>query len=279
MIVGVFGNCQAGVIAQAIPRVFDGVEARYISNNERSGGFSGPQSVLESLHDVDVILFQPLSEQYAAVSESAIRQNYVSKTVLSFPYIFNSGFTTLGYAPMAKKNSYGEIYGEQAVVARRSAGATPAGILSDIENGDTLDADRRFTESMTELRRREDNIDIKIADFIEERLHDDFLFITHNHPTNVLFAELLRQIAQCLAIKHDPGRLHAMALEDNGLPDTGAPYTPGDVRRMRLSCGWHSDWKPKIAHLLRLIESSRNGLRPRPAVLARIRLPDRGGAG
>ena len=49
----------------------------------------------------------------------------------------------------------------------------------------------KFTKSLNIMRDREKTLDIKIVDFIELNYKENQLFLSHNHPTNIVLLNLL----------------------------------------------------------------------------------------
>ena len=138
-----------------------------LSNNARTGNFKSKDEILHKLERADVVIYQPLGEKHGSLSERNLKRITGSDaTLVSFPYLFNSGMYSLGHAPLATNNEYGFIYGEE-IIKR---------LLQEHSLEDVLDLYRkglidfklksRFNFCMSELSRRESYTDIKVTDFI-----------------------------------------------------------------------------------------------------------------
>lgn len=99
-------------------------------------------------------------------------------------------------------------------------------ILLDYKVGAiNFDLPNRFNKCLVEMRRREENTAIKLADYIEANYKYSKLFVTHNHPANALLFESVRQIKQITEL---PIKLEFTDLGVPELPNTNCPVSPHD---------------------------------------------------
>lgn len=92
------------------------IQIECLLNNRRSGATRPHEEIFSRLKECDILIFQPLGDSHGKLSrKSIINARRAGAVSVSFPYIFNSGMYSLGHAPMAKKHSYGEIYGEEII--------------------------------------------------------------------------------------------------------------------------------------------------------------------
>jgi len=255
--IAVLANCQGQPITKFISACLDGFDATYISNNARTGDFASPETILETLGTFDVLVYHPLGAEHGAISEAAIRQAYPQLPIIRLAYIFNSGTMSLGYAPFSGKNSYGEVFGEEAIIAMIQQGLSPAQIATRFEQGDGLPSlPDRFRADLNTLRQRERGFELKITDFIAENYHDSFLFLTHNHPTAALFRPLFRRLTALIAPEQLAAleqRIDALPPSTYDLPPTGGAISPFDAKVQNYRFGYHSDYQKKQAHLIDLV--------------------------
>jgi hypothetical protein len=255
--VAVLANCQGGPLAGLLRDALPNFDTTYFSNNIRTGGFEGSESILEKLREFDVVVYQPLNERHGAISDKSIQNAYSHKLTIKIPYIFNSGTTSLGYAPASPKNSYGEVYGEESIKGMIQKGMSKASILESILAGEFFPSiTQRFDDDLDGLRMRETALDVKIADYIEENFRKRYLFISHNHPTPHLFymwALRLTALIEPSRVKEMEKGLANVKQSNYSLPSTGSAVSPHDAATHGYSFGYHSDYREKMEHLINLV--------------------------
>lgn len=250
-----FGNCQAGQIASLLevmlPRT--GYKINSYSNNARTGEQKSVHEVMAAIKQADVLIYQPLSENHGKLSESGLLSRVKDDcAAISFSYLYNSGITALGQAPKGGKRSYGLIFGEDVLRERLAAGAGRADLKLAYEAG-TLDfkVRERFAASLAEMKRRETRTSIRLGDFIQRHYQATQLFLTHSHPTNAVFFELLRQLTVLTDLPIDLEGTQPDALPS--LFQTNYPLSPHDVREHGYQFAPHADWLAKGHQLIDLV--------------------------
>lgn len=250
-------NCQGKPLTNIVNACLDDVSATYYSNNKRTGDFISADAIADRLQNYDIIVYQPLGQAHGAISHEEIQKRYGSKTLLRIPNIFNSGTTSLGYAPASPKNSYGEVYGEKYIIDMINAGLSESLIAKNISDGSFSPSVReRFFHDINEFIEREKSVDVKVSDFIMENYRKNFLFITHNHPTFYLFSEIVLNVVKLAMPEKAPvleRHLHDVDQAIVSLQYTGAPVSPHDVEAHGYQFGYHSDWREKQTHLIHLV--------------------------
>ena len=278
--VAILANCQGGPLRRLIEACLPGVTATLISNSPRAGAFASAEQAADALGSHDIIVAQALGREHGAISDEAIRARYREETLLRFAYIYNGGIGTLGYAPQSPINSYGQVIGEASIIAMIRDGVSQVGIEARIAAGDyTPDLRSRFDSDLAEMARREAALEVKLCGFIAERYRRVPLFLTHNHPTFALSAELLRRVVRLIAPSRAAEAESALARvkpKIADLPYTGAPISPHDARVHGYAFGYHSDWAEKQRHLIDLVwRSHKLGETVKSAPLTGgVRLPD-----
>ena len=118
------------------------------------------------------------------------------------------------------------------------------------------DLSARFSNDLQIMAGRESDLELQLCDYIAENYRDQFLFLTHNHPSFALSGASLKRLVALIA----PQQLSAMdgrllradpSLAD--LPYNGTPISPHDVRAHGYRFGYHSDWREKQRHLINLV--------------------------
>jgi hypothetical protein len=256
-----FGNCQAHGIARllaiSLPDAYE--EPTFFSNNRKTGRMESPDRIIASLTAADVVVFQPLKAHHGPLSEENLRGALDdSVTHVSFPYLFNSGIAGLCRAAnAASEHSYGRIYGDEVVRARLDSGVSAEGVTDEFLTGELrFDLRQRFDRCVKQLRKRESATDIVLSDFIVENHRARRLFLTHNHPTTALLAEICAQLRQITGLPIDVEMLRRsenINLADHAYQDVDCRISPHDLEE--LGCGFEPDpdWDRTGRRLIEMI--------------------------
>lgn len=248
------GNCQFGQLHYLLSNLLsrNEYETSYFSNNARSGNLQEIRLILKAIREADFLIYQPLGRDHGELSQKNIQQGVKSTCrCIAMEYAFNSGVYSLCHAPFRTDHGYGRIFGEECVLelAREKTGDA---ILEDYKNG-VIDfkLHARFDECALQMEEREarSRADILLADFIRNNYRHEKLFHTHNHPTNALFAEILRQLIRLTSL---PVRLSGLK-KLKELDVIRSPVSPYDVTVHGYAFGSSSDWLEKGKKLVSLI--------------------------
>ena len=90
------------------------------------------------------------------------------------------------------------------------------------------------------MRKREENIDLKLTDYILRNYKKNKLFLTHNHPSNLMFIEIIFQLGKIVGIDLSRDKLLGMDLPE--LPGTNCPISPYDIKQHEYKFPFHQDW-------------------------------------
>jgi hypothetical protein len=251
----IFGNCQArqlGLILSALLRTSE-FEISTFLNSPRAGNIKSKEEILSAIRDCDVLIYQPLSSSHGELCDANIKQTIKNNCVrISFPYLFNSGIYSLCHAPASKVHSYGMIFGEEAIIDQLRSGKSKEEIVDDYREGNiNFNLLRRFNESLAEMGNRESSTNIKLVEFIKQKYKNEKLFMTHNHPSNVLFYEIIRQIMDIVPLPINPISINKLTVPD--LLETNCPITPYDIKIHGYKFDAHKDWLMKGESLIELI--------------------------
>ncbi|HEY9661238.1 MAG TPA: hypothetical protein V6C65_22520, partial [Allocoleopsis sp.] len=74
---------------------------------------------------------------------------------------------------------------------------------------------------------------------------------THNHPTNTLFLEIVRQITEITSLPIDLNSLDE--LDVRNLPETTCPISPHDIETHGYKFDADADWMPRGTALVEAI--------------------------
>jgi len=192
MKIGVFGNCQAGIISQILMEQLPNDEiiafkaVHTMSKEDRL-------LFLEEIKYLDVLLHQPVSEVYSPISTEKILSIIDNKKSIIFPVIyFSPYFMDITYL----KNSYGATdrtfvsdYHSRIIMSAFYHGLESDSIIQAF-NSDSFFSKKsvlnNFDISLHTLKEKEKVCDITISHLIEKNYDKKNLFFTFNHPTGYL---------------------------------------------------------------------------------------------
>lgn len=173
------------------------------------------------LKNVDLFIYQPIDDRHGDYATN----NIISKLkdgckTISVPYVYNSAiFSTyvsmmtyiisdgkrckpeddiLEFENKSKLHGFGDVF--KMIKDKKSL----QDIIKTYRNGSmNFDFEYRWNECIKNLRKREENCDVKVADFLESNRNDHLLFITHNHPTTPVYLHIFGQIIGILDINDE----------------------------------------------------------------------------
>ena len=191
-----FGNCQSNIIATMLKRYsncsYNVKSFRNVEDNLLENG------ILEQIAKSDLIIYQPLDDKYGDLSQTKIEElaKENNTQAISFPYIYNDGIYSLEFDAGKK------IIGEKIILDLYLNGQSKESIIEDyINNNINFKLKRRFKKSLAIMKNKEKKTDVKLTKFIQKNYQKKKLFYGHNHPTNIVIFELLRQIIQKANLK------------------------------------------------------------------------------
>ncbi len=174
------------------------------------------------LRRADLFIHQPLPAKWAgtAYATDHVRSLLPDSCIqISVPFIVNDALW-----PFFVENS--KVYGGEVINGCLDRGLSLRQIVRSFRNLSLdLNYGARFDRTVALLREREEATDVKVADFVLSTLRKQRVFLTHNHPTSVVFVHCANQVLSRLgyptlpASNYDPN--------ETGLPGLW-PITPYD---------------------------------------------------
>lgn len=200
-----YGNCQMDGCRHFLAKTRMGEEYEFQTFHNWRLMLNEEETAKELLHfakESDVFIYQPCrgyecKDGTKVPSTDKIITTLASRAKsISYAYQFQTGFF-----PIIKVGDGwdGWITGEHVkkrlreVIKGHYNGA--AGMTIDYYSDHLqFDCARRFIECLAEQARREEETDIKMVPWILQNYRKQRLFLTYNHPTSALFAELAKRI-------------------------------------------------------------------------------------
>ncbi len=212
MNISLVGNCQTRSILSILSFVFptakfdviDFADAR-LSSKEARAGFA------DRLGNADLIITQPNSFEFVAADE--VKRKFPEKTIVIGNFYFRGYHPDLCFFGETSQRS-GELggYHSWVLLASYLRGQSPQQALKNFsaewyEAEGLLDG---WKTSVDELRRRDVNADVPIADLVDYSSRMTYSFFTINHPRLFLVAEHLREAL---------GQMWPKGIDASALPD------------------------------------------------------------
>jgi hypothetical protein len=209
-----FGNCQCSGIKKFLEfsNFYSIYEVHQFANWEMIQNVE--HFPIQLLKEADLVIYQPLSDVHRCYSTNRSQPHSFfhllkpeCKTI-SFPRIHNNAIF-----PLFHKNETSVMYG---CIKNRVSSLEELVHLYDTNQLD-FDFDQRMKKNYEIALQKEIQCDVKIADFIYKNISKHKLFLTHDHPTSIVFDEVTRQICVLLNLTYNP-----LPVEDNitGLQDS-----------------------------------------------------------
>ena len=200
----IIGNCQSKPLGAILSRLFDiDVTAEILVH--RASDSEKPR-YLPLIEAADHIISQQVNDTYPCqfVRTSEIRKSAQNR-LLTIPNLYYEGYTPdLRYLRLkkSKQTIHGPLgeYHSSIIFEGWSNGLDLNTIQSTYLNEAEWDIRYNNTadDSLQELRRRKQSLDIKITDYIEQKQSNSILFYTFNHPCRNILIALSRRIGKKL---------------------------------------------------------------------------------
>jgi hypothetical protein len=211
----VYGNCQATPISSLL-----------LNNEQFKAQFelvkfpkpvymlkdSDWPEIQELVSSIDLFIYQQVGNAFGATlsSDNLVANTKNSAICISYPSIFfNAYFPQVNYLRNmpAQVNQYSEYHDmvvlESFLLSNNLAEAAErAKVICLDPNYYSNDEVQQFiNSSVSELERREANLDTQVSSFLNEFWHEEQLFFTMNHPSRRVLLEVCDQILAHLNIK------------------------------------------------------------------------------
>jgi Polysaccharide biosynthesis enzyme WcbI len=266
----IFGSCQGHALARltvgALPRWR--YQVLFYWNPAGARRRRPVAEILEALAAADYAIYQPLSEVHGELAAEPLARTVARvPEVATFPRILNDGAQSLSRAnPRAPELVFGQRY----VLELLEAGVDLAEVRRRFAAGE-IDFEQRprFDLALERLAQQERSrhCTLRASEFIAAEHRRRRLFLTHNHPTTALVAELAAQLRAQHGLPIDVAAIRQLAHEDPNaarLPPVPVALTPYDVAALGYEFDPDPDWREQGEALIGEIAAAR-GRSPTPS--------------
>ena len=147
-----------------------------------------------TIASADVVIYQPLGFATGFLGMPQDFVELISKEcmVITLPYIFNTALWSMVYNPsyLTTSRSFKQLV-DSGISEKDLIGLYDAGELD-------FAFEARWKKNMKMLRYVEGMTDVKVADFIETNVRDQYLFNSESHLTYGVYVEFARQVVAIL---------------------------------------------------------------------------------
>ncbi|RED16171.1 WcbI family polysaccharide biosynthesis putative acetyltransferase [Parasphingopyxis lamellibrachiae] len=198
----VYANCQAGPVSSLLGLANSDLEIIRCPavHTLTSSDIPRIQQLVEAC---DVIVHQPISDNFGPLATEMLKNEYPTKTFVSFPSIYFRGlFPYLSYLRVPDAGTLTGPFSEYhdlRIVAAFLAGLSIEETTIILSQGD---GDHRpfFEACLSESRSKEATTDIKVMDIVKDRLRGGDPFFTYNHPPNSVLWHVAEQVLKILEL-------------------------------------------------------------------------------
>lgn len=172
------------------------VNFKRISNNT-------PYDLKSYFNDVELFIFSPVNKKgfdTATLCEEAVRLNI---PCISFPWLRWDGYHPMEIRYQQELNSKYQWWRNSEIIRCVQRGVCRKAIVEKVYSGNFLeeDAEFYFDQSLGTLREKEKDLDIQIANYVENNFRSHKLFHWNEHPTNILFQNFFEQLYALIQLK------------------------------------------------------------------------------
>lgn len=237
------GNCQLDRL-QYILMASGFSNLKYYSNTSKLDNNFDVENVLNACKNADLVISQPIIEKTNPLNYEVLAS--ANKNTIFVPYIFIDGYFSLSSSDINSNKIYGEECLDTKLI-QHDFGF----ILESFKKGNLdFNLKSRLSNSIQELKNREDLCQIIISDVIEQQILEIPLLISHNHPSPYLFDIFVSRIFDLLETKYKPFNLQSAAQRIEYVFGTGSSvYSVYDAKALNSRNAFDDQWF-NIGHML-----------------------------
>jgi len=205
----VYGNCQSTSIAHSLGKS-DAFSSTYDYQPIKPVHVvkAGEEDhIITAFQEMDLIIQQPIADAYKhkKLTTTSLMENRKPDSMSFFlpPLYFNAYFPHIDNLPGRETSILNSIH-DYVVIFSYLNKMAPQEIVDLItsERFYTPEMSKKlYTDSLEALQKREESLEIKIADFLDENFASAKLFSTFNHPKGIVFDHVANVILELLGME------------------------------------------------------------------------------
>lgn len=259
----VYGNCHIGAIrkylmsSESFNKIYKMIHVPPVQECNRETGLDK-----EVIKNCDLFIYQRISDSFGPYLSTDYLLSQLPAKCISISFA-NAYFQA--YYPQFAVDPF-FLYGDTNVTSLLSEGKSKEQILSIVCDDEFYSFNELSTmvdTAINELRSRETNIDIPIADYIERHYREKHLFYTINHPNYHICRYLTKKMLVRLGL---PENEISNIVYDQEFSNVIHPIYPSVIKQLdlrflsqdyRYSLGWvYLPFKEYIAQYIDYLQSS-----------------------
>ena len=204
----IYANCQGIGISYFLKKSID-ILNNYNINHIRIDDLVLKKNFLNynAISNADIFIYQHLDNKHGYISTNNILKILKPECkTISFPYIYNNSFYPIK-GPLVIKDYYRNkpcsvIFDNSEIITYLIDKKHNLNEILNLylENKINFNYKKRWDYTNNILQEKEENCDIKIVDFIKQNFSKQRLFLLENHPTSIIFINIVNQILEKLKI-------------------------------------------------------------------------------
>ena len=205
----IYANCQGGGIKHFLEKSKE-IQNKYKSIYHIRADdlvFKKNNLDLNYVKNANVFIYQHIDDRHGDIGTNNIL-NFLNPDCIkiSFTYIYNNSFYPVK-GPLIIEHSHKSklckiIYDNSEVITKLIDDNKTLEEIYELYENNMIDFlfEERWNNTMKILQTREKKCDIKISDYIIQNFKKERLFLIENHPTSVIFIQVVNQILEILKI-------------------------------------------------------------------------------
>jgi uncharacterized protein (UPF0332 family) len=230
MNVVIYANCQGMGVSYFLKK------SNYILNNYHINHIRIDDLVFKKnnmnyhlISKADIFIYQHLDDKHGNISTNNILKILKPECkTISFPYIYNNSFYPVK-GPLVIKDSHRKklcsvIFDNSEIITDLIDKKYDLNKILKLylENKINFNYQKRWDYTNNILQEKEKNCDVKIVDFIKQNFSKQRLFLLENHPTSIIFINVVNQIFEIINVPKL--KLSNYNINDANLPGGMIPF-------------------------------------------------------
>lgn len=240
------GNCQSNALRGLVNDTTT-IKSSFSSITEYWGVYD-ETSIDQALDTADTVVAQAIPNGDHRYSAQRLRQRFGDNLIL-IPYVYVDGIASL---EMISSKGKATLRGLDELKAHPDWPHQPKVHRAYASGQIDMQQSARVERSLQRMKEAEDQFcDIKIHDFIADNWKERPVVYAINHPTQIVLAEMFRQVCDKLSIKPDREKLdNPLTWAKRALPRAQRSVSIDDVSRLGLKYEPDSHWFSEAGKLI-----------------------------